>query len=85
MNKTTLVDVDFLNSLMKVKGLSESEFAQTIGVSHSMVNRVMNGKRGAGSKFVSGVLQTFPDVSYGQLIKSDKTLTKVNKQSKKTA
>jgi transcriptional regulator with XRE-family HTH domain len=85
MNKNASIDIEFLTSLMKVKGLSESEFAEKIGVSRSMVNRVMNGKRGAGNKFVFGVLQTYPDVSYGQLIKSDKQLTKGNKLSKKTA
>lgn len=85
MQKTVVIDVEFLNSLMKVKGLTESEFAQTIGVSHSMVNRVMNGKRGAGNKFIFGILDTYPDVSYGQLIKHDRTLPKGNKASKKTA
>lgn len=85
MNKNAVVDVEFLISLMKVKGLTESEFANSIGVSHSMVNRVLNGKRGAGSKFVFGVLQTYPDVNYSQLIKSERPLTKVNKHPKKTA
>ncbi|MNR62233.1 hypothetical protein D3C85_1841960 [compost metagenome] len=50
-----------------------------------MVNRVMNGKRGAGNKMVSGILSTYTDVTYGQLIKHDKLLTKGNKQSKKSA
>lgn len=85
MQKTVVVDVDFLNSLMKVKGLTESEFAQAIGVSHSMVNRVVNGKRGAGNKFIFGILDTFKDVSYGQLIKHDRVLPKGNKSPKKTA
>jgi transcriptional regulator with XRE-family HTH domain len=85
MNKIVVVDVDFLNSLMKVKGLSESDFAQTIGVSHSMVNRVLNGKRGAGNKFIFGILNTFTDVSYGQLIKHERQLPKGNRHPKKSA
>lgn len=85
MNKTVVVDVDLVNSLMKVKGLSESEFAHKIGVSHSMVNRVINGKRGAGNKFIFGILSAFSDVTYSQLIKHDETLTKGNKPPKKSA
>lgn len=85
MTKNLTVDTVFLNSLMKVKGLSESEFAQAIGVSHSMVNRVMNGKRGAGNKFVFGVLSAFNDVSYSQLISNGTSLPKGNKGAKKSA
>lgn len=85
MNKVTALDLEFLTSLMKVKGLTERELAEAIGVSHSMVNRVINGKRGAGNKFISGILETYTDVTYGQLIKRDKQLTKGNKGSKKTA
>ena len=85
MNNAVTVDVEFITSLMKVKNLTESEFAASIGVSHSMVNRVLNGKRGAGNKFIAGVLATFPDVTYGQIIKSAHVLTKGNRSPKKTA
>jgi hypothetical protein len=50
-----------------------------------MVNRVVNGKRGGGTKFIFGILNTFPEVTYSQLIKSDATLPKGNKSPKKTA
>lgn len=85
MEKTVAIDLDFVNSLMKVKGLSESEFAQAIGVSHSMVNRVMNGKRNGGNKFIAGVLLAYSDVSYSQLVKHAVPLTKGNRVPKKTA
>lgn len=85
MNSNVVIDIEFLNSLMKVKGMNESEFSQAIGVSRSTVSRVMNGKRGAGNKFIFGVLNTFPDVSYGQLIKHDRSLPKGNKSAKQTA
>lgn len=85
MSKSVHVDVELIASLIKVKNLSESEFAEAIGVSHSTVNRVMNGKRGAGTKFISGVLSAFPDISYGQLIKCDLPLTKGNKDAKRSA
>ena len=85
MSKMVALDIDFLTSLMKVKGLSESEFAHAIGVSHSMVNRVINGKRGGGNKFIFGILNAFPDVSYSQLINNDRILPKGNKGNQKTA
>lgn len=85
MQNAVVVDVEFLNSLMKVKSLSESEFAQTIGVSHSTVNRVLNGKRGAGSKFIIGVLNTFPEVSFGQLISHAPSLPKGNTKKHKAS
>jgi len=85
LQKPVGIDVEFIASLMKVKGLTESEFANKIGMSHSMVNRVLNGKRGAGSKFIFGVISAFSDVEYSQLVKHDPSLTKGNKQSKRSA
>lgn len=85
MKKSVTIDVEFLNSLMKVKNLTECEFAHVIGVSHSMVNRVVNGKRGGGTKFIFGILNAFPDVTYSQLIKSGPLLPKGNKNPKKSA
>jgi len=83
-NSKVNINTDFLTTLMKYKGLTEKEFADVIGVSYSMVNRVVNGKRGAGSKFINGILVAFPDVTYSQLITCVKPLPKGNK-SKKTA
>lgn len=77
-----MVDTEFLKSLMKVKNLSASEFAEVIGVSHSMVSRVLNGKRGAGTKFIVGVLNNFEGVEMSQLFRYDRVLPKVNKKAK---
>lgn len=78
-----LVDTLFLKSLMLVNNLSESEFADKIGVSHSMVNRVINGKRGGGKKVILGILRAFEGVRYDQIIHYDNSLTKGNKIKKK--
>lgn len=85
MKNQPILDVEFLNSLMIVKNLSERQFATLIGVSFATINRVLNGKRGAGNKVIYGILTAFPDVSYGQLIKHDRSLPKGNKLSKKSA
>lgn len=78
--KLNLIDTGFLKKLMKEKELSESEFAEKIGVSHSYVNRVMNNKRGAGKKFIYGVISVFPDVKLDQLFCSGNRLPKGNKK-----
>lgn len=77
-----LVNIEFLKSLMIVKNLSEREFAELIGVSYPQINRVMNGKRGAGNKLILGVLNKFPEVRYEQLFSRAKELTKGNNSKK---
>lgn len=61
------INTVFLNNYLKSKGLSESEFATIIGVAHSTVNRVLNGKRNPGGKFIAGVLNEFPDLKFEQV------------------
>lgn len=76
------VDIDFIRSYMKVKGYTEIEFSDLIGVSHSMLNRVLNGKRGAGNKVIFGILSSCKDVKVDQFCSYDQPLTKGNKNRK---
>ncbi|MDB5054610.1 MAG: family transcriptional regulator [Bacilli bacterium] len=76
------VDIDFIRSFMKVKGLGESEFSHAIGVSHSLLNRVLNGKRNAGNKVIFGMLSTFKELRVEQFCSYDQQLTKGNKNKK---
>lgn len=66
MEKSTdiFVKTDFLRKYLFENNLSESQFAQIIGVAHSTVNRVLNGKRNPGSKFIAGVLKNFSDLNF---------------------
>ncbi len=73
------VNVEFLKNYIKEKGLSESELAISIGVAHSTVNRVLNGKRNAGGKFITGVLNTFPELAFEQVFICINKLPKGNK------
>jgi transcriptional regulator with XRE-family HTH domain len=59
-----LVRTEFLLNYLKDKNLSESKFAEIIGVAHSTVNRILNGKRNPGSKFIAGVLKNFNDLNF---------------------
>lgn len=73
------VNVEFLKNYIKEKELSESEFAILIGVAHSTVNRVLNGKRNAGGKFITGVLNKFPELAFEQVFICNTLLPKGNK------
>lgn len=61
------VKVEFLKTYLKENELSESQFAEIVGVSHSTVNRVFNGKRNPGSKFIAGVLKNFKNLNFEQV------------------
>lgn len=80
---TTIQDIkvrtEFLSNYLVENDLSEREFAKAIGVSHSTVNRVINGKRNPGSKFIAGVLRNFPDLAFEQVFSFDMELPKGNK------
>jgi transcriptional regulator with XRE-family HTH domain len=76
------VDTEFIKSFMKVKGLGESEFASAIGITHSMLNRVLNGKRNAGNKVIFGILSTFKELKVDQFCSYDQQLPKGNKNKK---
>ncbi|MGE8079063.1 helix-turn-helix transcriptional regulator [Peribacillus loiseleuriae] len=71
-----LVRTEFLREYLKENDLSESKFAATIGVAHSTVNRVLNGKRNPGSKFIAGVLKNFCDLSFEKVFSYESELPK---------
>ena len=70
---------DFLCDYLKQNNLTESEFAKLIGVSHSTVNRVLNGKRNPGSKFIAGVLMSFPELTFEKVFNFNIMLPKGDK------
>lgn len=61
MSKLTLNAVK-LREYMNQKQLTEAELARKMDVSRSTVNRVLRGKRGAGTEFIGKLLETFPEV-----------------------
>lgn len=81
-NKVILVRTEFLQGYLDEHDLSERQFAEIIGVAHSTVNRVLNGKRNPGSKFISGVLGNLNDLSFDQVFSYDSDLPKGNEPIK---
>ncbi len=84
MNQTSviLVKTKFLRNYLNQNELSEKQFAEMIGVAHSTVNRILNGKRNPGGKFVTGVLQNFSDLSFDQVFSYGSNLPKGNDVTK---
>ncbi|WP_010529025.1 helix-turn-helix transcriptional regulator [Lentibacillus jeotgali] len=74
--KAILVDVNFLQTYLENKGISQCQFAEEVGVTQSTVNRIMNGKRNPGGKFVTGVLQGFNDLSFDEVFSCSDNLLK---------
>lgn len=78
MNNTTdiVVKAAFLKKYLNDNDLSESKFAEMIGVAHSTVNRIFNGKRNPGSKFIAGVLKNFNDLNFDDVFTYESELPK---------
>ncbi|MDR3597046.1 helix-turn-helix transcriptional regulator [Clostridium sp.] len=56
-----LLNVKYLQILMKKKGWSERQLAMKSGLSSATVSRIISGKRGAGTRALVGIRQAFPD------------------------
>ncbi|OCA87329.1 helix-turn-helix transcriptional regulator [Pseudobacillus wudalianchiensis] len=82
MNKSAdiFVRTKVLRKYLKDNRLSEVQFAEMIGVAHSTVNRVLNGKRNPGSKFIAGVLKNFSDLNFEQIFSYNNELPKGKKE-----
>ncbi|MGE7114342.1 helix-turn-helix transcriptional regulator [Lysinibacillus sp. NPDC047702] len=76
MNQDIQIRKDFLSDYLKQNNLTEREFAKLIGVAHSTVNRVLNGKRNPGSKFIAGILKRFPELTFEELFIFNNNLPK---------
>lgn len=72
---------DVLRDYLKEHNISEASFAKKIGVAHSTVNRVLNGKRNPGGKFISGVLIEYPDLTFEEVFILNINLPKGNENT----
>jgi transcriptional regulator with XRE-family HTH domain len=56
-----LLNVKYLEELMRKKGCSEHRLAMKSGLSSATVSRIINGKRGAGARTFAGIRKAFTD------------------------
>lgn len=76
--RSIYLNEDVLRDYLKENNVSEANFAKKIGVAHSTVNRVLNGKRNPGGKFISGVLTEYPDLTFEEVFILNNNLPKGN-------
>lgn len=79
MKQAIFLNSSVLRDYLKDNNITESEFASKIGVAHSTVNRVLNGKRNPGGKFISGVLTEFKELTFDKVFIFETNLPKGNK------
>lgn len=77
--QTILLKENVLRNYLQKNSISEAELAKKIGVAHSTVNRVLNGKRNPGGKFISGILTKYPDLTFEKVFIFNSSLPKGNK------
>lgn len=76
--QTIYLNDNVLKNYLKEHCISEAMFAERIGVAHSTVNRILNGKRNPGGKFISGVLTEYTDLTFEKVFIFKRKLPKGN-------
>jgi transcriptional regulator with XRE-family HTH domain len=56
-----LINMEYIEQLMKKKGWSERQLAIKAGLSSATVSRIITGKRGAGARTMAGIIKAFPE------------------------
>jgi transcriptional regulator with XRE-family HTH domain len=60
--------IERILELLKVKGLSPSQFADEIGVQRSAISHLITGRNNPSLDFILKILKRFPDVSSDWLL-----------------
>jgi transcriptional regulator with XRE-family HTH domain len=56
-----LLNVRYIEELLRQKGWTESKLAIKSGLSSATVSRIITGKRGTGERSIKGIIKAFPD------------------------
>jgi transcriptional regulator with XRE-family HTH domain len=56
-----LLNVDYIEELIRKKGWSERKLAMKAGVSSATISRIITGKRGTGTRSLIGIMKAFPE------------------------
>ncbi len=55
------LNVGYVEELIKKRGWSERQLAMKSGLSPATISRIITGKRGAGTRTLSGIMKAFPN------------------------
>ena len=56
-----MINVELLKKIVENHGLTLGQLSVKSGISKSQLSRVLNGKRNAGAKTISGLAKAFPE------------------------
>jgi transcriptional regulator with XRE-family HTH domain len=56
-----LLNVEYLTELIKGKSWSERQLASKSGLSSAAISRIITGRRGAGTRDLTGIIRAFSD------------------------
>lgn len=57
----------YILELINRNNWSQNKFAKKAGVSNATISRWINGKRGAGSELIAGIIKAFPNEPINKL------------------
>lgn len=55
-----MLNIEYIKKLMCEKNMSERQLAVKSGLSSATISRVLNNKRGAGTRTLNGIRKAFP-------------------------
>lgn len=56
-----MIDVELVKKIVENHNLTLGQLSVKSGISKSQLSRVLNGKRNAGAKTISGLVKAFPE------------------------
>ena len=62
-----MLNIDYIKSLMVSHNMTIGQLAIKSGISKVQLSRLLQKKRGAGSKTIAGILKAFPDADKDSL------------------
>ncbi|MFZ5633047.1 MAG: helix-turn-helix domain-containing protein [Bacillota bacterium] len=63
------LDIEKVSGLIAREYRSLREAAKAMGINHSYLSKVLNGKREPGRKFIDGILAAFKGVKFEEIFK----------------
>lgn len=74
--------VERIKSLLAVKNISSSQFANEIGVQRSGISHILSGRNKPSLDFIMKILEHYPEISESWLLKGEGEMLKKDSQAK---
>lgn len=61
--------LSLINKILYIYKINEKQLAKAIGISQRQLIRIKKGESQPGNKFISGLINAFPEVDMNEIIK----------------